>query len=144
MTDEGPKIIIDEDWKAQVQREKEAAQQAAQSGETPTPAEDSAQGEPERASFENLVSGLAMQVMIALGIMAPRGAKEVIVDLVEAKYLIDLLMLLRDKTKGNLTLKEQGFLTETLAELQNGFVVRSQQVHENALRGSGINPPAHG
>jgi hypothetical protein len=82
-----------------------------------------------------------MQAMVALGVMAPKDAKEVLVDLNEAKYLIDMLMMLRDKTKGNLTPKEQGFLSETLAELQQGYVVRSQQVQEAALRNAGVMPP---
>ena len=142
MADEDPKIIIDEDWKARVQREKEEAARAAQ--EAPASAERAAAEpearEPEGASFESIVSGLAMQTLMALGAMAPEGTKEVMLDLVEAKYLIDLLMVLRDKTKGNLTPKEQGMITETIAELQQGFVVRSQQMQEATLRKAGLQP----
>jgi hypothetical protein len=129
---------VDEDWKAKVQREKEDAKKAAE--EQPEQPADEVKL-PEGASFEALVSSLTMQAMVALGVMAPRDAKEVMVDLNEAKYLIDLLMMLRDKTKGNLTPKEQGFLSETLAELQQGFVVRSQQVQEAALQNAGVMPP---
>jgi len=139
MSDEEPKVFVDEDWKAKVQREKEEAKKPVEEqGEKP--AEEEAK-QPEGASFEALASSLTMQAMIALGVMAPRDAKEVTVDLNEAKYLIDMLMMLRDKTKGNLTPKEQGFLSETLAELQHGFVVRSQQVQEAALHNAGMMPP---
>jgi hypothetical protein len=135
MTEEAPKIIIDEDWKAKVEREKREAAEAA-------PADIEAQDDAESAtpSFDRLVSSLAMQVMIALGAVGPRDAKEVVVDLEEARYLIDILMILREKTKGNLTPKEEGHLTGTLADLQNGFVVRSQQMQEANLRNMGAGP----
>jgi hypothetical protein len=79
-----------------------------------------------------------MQAMMALGVLAPRDAKEVMIDLAGAKYVIDMLIILRGKTTGNLTPEEQGYLTETLADLQQTFVVRSQQVQEATLRGAGI------
>ena len=135
--DDKPKIIIDEDWKNQVQREKEEARKKAE--EAPKP-EEKAAPEAEEASFEGLVSGLAMQAMIALGVLAPRDAKEVMIDLRGAKYVIDLLIVLRDKTKGNLTPEEQGYLAESLADLQQTYVLRSQQLQEAALRQTGIDP----
>lgn len=135
--DDKPKIIIDEDWKTQVQREKEEARKKAE--EAPKP-EEKAAPEAEEASFEGLVSGLAMQAMIALGVLAPRDAKEVMIDLRGAKYVIDLLIVLRDKTKGNLTPEEQGYLAESLADLQQTYVLRSQQLQEAALHQAGIDP----
>ncbi|HUW60310.1 MAG TPA: DUF1844 domain-containing protein [Candidatus Bathyarchaeia archaeon] len=135
--DDKPKIIIDEDWKNQVQREKEEAQKKAE--EAPKE-EERAAPEAEEASFEGLVSGLAMQAMMALGVLAPRDAKEVTIDLRGAKYVIDLLIVLRDKTKGNLTPEEQGYLAESLADLQQTYVLRSQQLQEAALRQAGIDP----
>jgi len=135
--DDKPKIIIDEDWKTQVQREKEEARKKAE--EAPKP-EERAAPEAEEASFEGLVSGLAMQAMIALGVLAPRDAKEVMIDLRGAKYVIDLLIVLRDKSKGNLTPEEQGYLAESLADLQQTYVLRSQQLQEAALRQAGVDP----
>jgi len=137
MADEEKKIIIDEDWKSQVQREKEEARKKAE--EQPEQEEKPAAAA-EEASFEGLVSGLSMQAMIALGVLAPRDAKEVQVDLRGAKYVIDLLIVLRDKTKGNLTPEEQGYLAESLADLQQTYVLRSQQLQESALRQAGIDP----
>ena len=140
MTEETPKIIIDEDWKAQVQREKEeAARKSAGTDEKPQ-AGPGAPAASQGASFEALASGLSMQAMLALGMVAPRDAKEVTIDLIEGKYLIDMLMVLRDKTKGNLTPQEQGLLTQTIADLQQVFVVRTQQMQEAALRGERPGP----
>jgi len=81
-----------------------------------------------------------MQAMMSLGVLAPRDAKEIQVDLQGAKFIIDTLIILREKTKGNLTPEEEGFLAESLAELQQTFVLRSQQLQEAALRGAGIDP----
>jgi hypothetical protein len=136
--EEKSKIIIDEDWKARVEREKEEARKVAeeQAAHEPTP-EEKATIQP--ASFEGLVSNLAMQAMISLGVLVPRDTKEVMVDLAEAKYLIDTIIMLRDKTKGNLSPEEQGFIAETLADLQQTFVLRSQQLQEAALRNAGVN-----
>src|SRR5262245_39982081 len=101
MADE-PKIFVDEDWKAQVQREREAAQQAPEVA--PAVEGGVAEGElPEGASFLSLVSSLATQCMFALGLIAPQGQQQVMVDLDQAQYLLDLLGILLDKTKGNLT-----------------------------------------
>jgi len=138
MADEDSKIIIDEDWKAQVQREKEEAKSAGQEEETAKP--EAPPAAPEQAGFDTLVSMLAAQAMMALGLIAQEGAKEVMVNVNEAKFLIDLLMAVRDKTRNNLTSEEEGHLTEVLADLQRAFAMRSQQLHEAALRNSGIDP----
>ncbi len=138
--EEEPKIIVDEDWKARVEREREEARKTEETKKAEGPEAEPAREE--APSFDGLVSSLTMQAMISLGVIAPRDAKEVTVDLGTAKYLIDSLMVLRDKTKGNLTPEEEGYLAQSLADLQQAYVVRSQQVHEAALRGTGINPAA--
>ena len=137
MADE-PKIFIDEDWKAQVQREKEEARHTVEPGasddgpgETPVP-------EPGEPSFAGLLQSLAAQCAYALGLVAQQDAKQIMVDIVEAKYCIDTLMMLRAKTKGNLTPEDEGLLTNMTAELQQVYVVRAQQVQETELKKAGI------
>jgi hypothetical protein len=136
VADDGPKIIIDEDWKTQVQREKEQAAQLQQEGADASEAEDQAPENP----FLGLVSSLAMQAMYSMGLMAPKDQEKVYVDLEQAQFLIEALLVLRDKTKGNLTPEEQGALTETLAEVQRVYVMVAQHVQEAQLRGAGLNP----
>jgi hypothetical protein len=136
MADE-PKIFIDEDWKAQVQREKEEAQHPP-GPETPEGEADEAVAPAGEPSFAGLLQSLAAQCAYALGLIAQRDAKQVVVDIVEAKYCIDTLMMLRTKTKGNLTPEEEGLLTSMIAELQQVYVVRAQQVQETELKKAGI------
>jgi hypothetical protein len=139
MSNDEPKIFVDEDWKGKIEREREEARIAAESA--PKEEIESEEEASNEASFESLVSGLAIQTLSALGAMAPPDAKEVMVDLPNAQYMIDLLLVLRDKTNGNLTPKEQGLLSETIAELQQGFVMRSQQLPESTLNQAGLTPP---
>ena len=73
-------------------------------------------------SFDQFLLSLATAAMMHLGAVEhPEvGAKKV--DLVQAKQTIDILGLLRDKTKGNLTAAEQSLLDGMLAELRMRFV----------------------
>jgi len=132
-----PKVFIDEDWKAQVQKEKEEAALAAENADD-EPGEAGEQPQEAGASFLGLLDGLAAQCMLALGFIAPPDAEQVMVDLNQAQYVIDTLVVLRDKTKGNLTSEEEGHLTQVLSELQRGFVARAQQAQEAALKDAGI------
>lgn len=143
MADEERKIIIDEDWKAQVQKEKEQARQrqAAEAKPAPEGPEGApAPDEEQESLFQVLVTSLAAQAMYALGMVAPPEAKQVMVDLGQAKFVVDTLMMLREKTQGHLTPVEQGHLQEVLSELQRLYVYRAQQVQESALRQAGVNP----
>ena len=144
MSEEKPKIIIDEDWKAKVQREREEAKKAAQEANKAQPTEEGVSGPPQEASFALLITGLATQAMLALGALAPQDAKEITVDIGQAKYLVDTLMMLRAKTQGNLTPEEEGTLARTLSDLQRVYVLRVQQAQESALRGSGVDPQVPG
>lgn len=139
MSDE-PKIFVDEDWKAQVQREREAAAAKFAAGEQPEEVAAPAEGElPEAASLLGLVSSLATQCMFSLGLIAPQGQQQVMVDLDQAQYLLETMEVLRDKTQGNLTPEEEGGLSQALAELSQVYMTRVQQFQEEALRQAGAN-----
>lgn len=137
MADE-PKIFVDEDWKAQVQREREAAAAKAQEAvpEVAAPEGDAEQG-PEPASFMGLVSTLAAQCMFALGLIAQPGATQVMVDLDQAQYLLDTLEMLHAKTQGNLSPEEEGALKQAMSELGEVYIARVQQFQEETIRRAG-------
>ena len=145
MSDDGPKIFIDEGWKAQVQREKEeAAKKLVGESEAEAPAtgpEDAddvvLDYDPEQASFSALVGSLATQAMFALGLIADPESGQVMVNLDAARYTLDLLAVLADKTQGNLSSDEPKMLLQTSGELEQAFAVRVQQFQEQALRQGG-------
>ncbi len=118
---EEKKIIIDEDWKNQVEAEKEQLQR-----EREQPAQEPAGG-PERmrmppASWEMLLTTLATEAMVALGQIPHPGMEQAEVDLERAKYVIDTLAILEQKTKGNLTEGESQGLEQLLHQLHMAFV----------------------
>jgi len=85
------------------------------------------------------VASLATQAMLALGVIAPQGAEQIPINLDQARFTLDTMAMLKEKTKGNLTKEEDAHLGEALAELQQVFTLRVQQYHEQTLRQSGVN-----
>ncbi|HEO70333.1 MAG TPA: DUF1844 domain-containing protein [Candidatus Hydrogenedentes bacterium] len=137
--EESPKIIIDEDWKAQVEREKEEARKASPTQEQES-GEADAQGEEEGDSFGRLIGYLATHAMGALGMFASPETETVQVSLDVAHFIIDGLMTLRQKTQGNLTVSEKGMLNSLIADLQRAYVQCSEIVQQNALHEAGRDP----
>lgn len=152
-SEEKPKLIIDEDWKTQVEREKETlrkqnsetgqgepearADEASPTVEAETAGESdevSARGAgdevsmddsdlppPPPASFPFLVSMLGTQALAAMGQLVS-GAEAPTVRLDYAKHYIDLLGLLEEKTKGNLSAQEYDLLADWLHQLRMAYV----------------------
>ncbi len=119
---EEKKIIVDEDWKAEAQREKEilAAQEEAEKKKTPE--EKQARGPLPQGNLAALISMLTTQALFALGLLQVKEQEKREPDLELAKYNIDMLETLEEKTKGNLTKEEETVLANTLNELRIGYV----------------------
>ncbi len=78
------------------------------------------------------VSAGALQAM-GLGIPDPnKEGKEPELNLELARYSIDLLDLLKEKTKGNLEAEEEKFLEEMLHQLRLKFIETSKKHKEEA------------
>jgi len=111
MAEEEKKIIVDDDWKAEAKQEKERL------------AEESAQHEPiPGASFVELINMIAMQAMVGMGGMAGPGGERIPPNLEIAKHYVDMLQVLEDKTKNNLTEDEKTLLDQVLYEIRMRFV----------------------
>ncbi len=128
MSDE-KKIIIDEDWKSQVKAEKEtlAKEDSEQTKATAEP-----QALPP-ASFEMLLTSLATEAMISLGQLPNLGTQEVETNVPQARYAIDMLQVLEEKTQGNLTPGEQQGLKDLLHQLRLMFVSVQQGQAKTAV-----------
>jgi hypothetical protein len=78
---------------------------------------------PEQISFVGFVLSLASTAAIHFGDVAnPVSGQMEQPDLVAAKQMIDILSLLEQKTKGNLTAEEASVLDQVLYELRMRFV----------------------
>ena len=125
-----PEIHVDSDWKAQAQAEKEkladAEEKVAQKAEERKLPE---------ADFKGLMGILASQALLGLGAQADPSGKGVMVDLQGAKYTIDLLVMLEEKTAGNLSEEDAGELKQVVQELQARFVQIAQMVESQMQEG---------
>ncbi len=72
-------------------------------------------------NFERFMASLYMTAMLQLGLMHEQGGQPRI-DIIGARQTIDTLSLLGEKTKGNLTPAEEGFLQNSLYELRMAYV----------------------
>jgi len=110
---ETPQKKIDQDWKEAAEKEKEALK---------------IEGKfvPPQPSFNFFVTTLALQASIAMGAMEnpTDGKKEE--DLAQARFLIDTMVLLREKTKGNLTDEESTLLENVLYELRMQYIAKTK------------------
>ena len=82
-------------------------------------------------AFENLVQSMYMTAMMALGAGTQPGEKPRI-DLMGARQTIDLLGVLGEKTKGNLSADEQRLLESALFELRMMFLEITNAIARNA------------
>jgi len=122
---EEPTLHIDSDWKAQAQAEKERLTQKEEQREAKHAARDQEALPP--ADFRSLVGILASQAMSGLGMYGDEKGR-VIVDPIGAKFALDLLGVLEEKTKGNRTAEETTELETILRELRMRFVQLMQMI----------------
>ena len=130
--DNRPEIQVDSDWKAQAQAEKErlAASEQEQAEKAP-------KGLPP-ADFKGLMGVLASQALMGLGMMQDPGGKGVMVDLEGSKFAIDLLGVIEEKTRGNLSDDEEKELTQLLTELRSRFVQITELIAQQAASGAAV------
>lgn len=117
------KIVVDEDWKKQVEAEKEAfrrmeeEKKSGQKGGALPP-----------ASFSFLVTTLANQAMVSLGLVPNPLTHQTQCRLDEAQHFIDTLQILYDKTEGNRTPEETALLEELLHQLRLGYISVQEKI----------------
>jgi len=134
-------LQIDDDWKKQAQEEKrrlaeEEAKKKAQTsaaapvvsagGAGPTAGTPAGRRAAPKASFAGLVQTLMTQALFYLGELGSRTGQNM-VDLDMARMQIDLLVVLEDKTKGNLTAEDSQFLDTAMYETRMRFVAVAKE-----------------
>jgi len=105
---------VDESWKQSVEKEKQAPKS---SGEF----------EPPEPDFKFFITTLTLQASIALGQMANPATGKTEQDSTQAKFLIDTLGMLQEKTKGNLTQEETDLLENLLYELRVAYLAKEEK-----------------
>lgn len=82
------------------------------------------------ASFVNFLSTLASQAFASLGAMPHPVTGQRSLDLETAKYWIEVLSMIKQKTDGNLLNKEDELLTGILSDLKMNFVQINKMAEE--------------
>lgn len=79
------------------------------------------------ADFSTYVIMLANTVMMMLGQVPDPVTQQRHLDLTQAKHTIDILMMLKEKTQGNLNAEEEKLLEDVMPQLQMAYVQISRQ-----------------
>jgi hypothetical protein len=78
-------------------------------------------------NFNSLIFSLSSSALLNMGDIAEPQTGERKKDLPMAKYSIDIISMLQEKTKGNLTEEEHKFLDNILADLRLRYVKASKK-----------------
>jgi len=137
------KVVIDNDWKKQVEAEDAALDQKQREDsaekkrdEQPAPGESAEPGEridPSQippASFSTLVAMFSTQAMVAMGVIPNPATGKPDLQLELARHFIDLLGVLDKTSKGNLDAGEAALLESTLHQLRMAFVELTKNAAE--------------
>lgn len=89
-------------------------------------------------NFEKFIASLYMSTLMQLGMAAPQGGQPQ-VDLMGARQTIDIIGLLQEKTKGNLTSKEENMLQNVLYELRMAYLEVTNLIAQAPPPGRGGN-----
>jgi hypothetical protein len=89
------------------------------------------------ATFEFLVFSLKMQAEVRLGVLGFGEEKEAGPDLPAARHAIDLLAMLAEKTRGNLSMEEQRLVENSLTELRYRYVHATEEAAKSQAANAG-------
>jgi hypothetical protein len=123
---------------AEEKQEQETAYEAsAQRVEDLLRAQNPAMGAQPPIKFEHLVQQLYLSALMQMGAATPEGQRPR-VDIIGARQSIDLLGVLEEKTRGNLTENEERILESILFELRMTFLELTKMI---SLQGVQAPPP---
>ncbi|HEX3436649.1 MAG TPA: DUF1844 domain-containing protein [Pseudacidobacterium sp.] len=85
----------------------------------------------QEAGFEHVIQSIYLSALVAMGAGTEPGQKPRI-DIIGARQSIDMLSVLQEKTKGNLTEKEQQLLQNALFDVRMMFVEITNAISKSA------------
>jgi uncharacterized protein DUF1844 len=87
-------------------------------------------------TFEFLVFSLKTQAEMQLGLLGLGEEKQEQPDLPAARHAIDMLAMIQEKTRGNLSLEEQRLIENSLTELRFRFIQVSEKTKPASAEGT--------
>ena len=114
------------DEEGELKEENETAGEKTPGAEAPkteAPKTDGSQRQPlPEVNFNSLIFSLSSSALFHLGEIADPQSGEKGKDLPMARHSIDIIAMLKDKTKGNLAGEEEKFIENILADLRMRYV----------------------
>jgi hypothetical protein len=101
---------------AKVEKDKKEASKEKEATRPPLP----------EVNFNSLIFSLSSSALLHMGEISDPQSGETKKDLELAKHSIDIIAMLQDKTKGNLSGEEKNFLDNILTDLRLRFVKASK------------------
>ncbi|MFQ5681440.1 MAG: DUF1844 domain-containing protein [Candidatus Omnitrophota bacterium] len=108
---------VDEGWKESAQKEKTVF------GDK----KDSRGFVPPEASFAFFLNTLAIQAAVFLGDIPNPANNQKEENIPQAKFIIDTLSMLKEKTTGNLSTDEESLLDNILYDLRGRYIKKSKE-----------------
>lgn len=126
---EGPPELSPQDEAAA----RKAYQQSSEHIETLLRAANPAAGAPPAVTIEHVIQSIYLSAVVALGAATEHGQQPRI-DIIGARQSIDMLGALQEKTKGNLSEKEERLLQNALFEVRMMFLEVTNALAQQAQR----------
>lgn len=135
-----PEGDIREEFKTEIKPADPRQAKAPEPAPPPAEKEKEKEKEPERrrsvadkasnpgSPFTNFIEPLIAQAYMSLGMLRNPYQPQAKIDTAAARQMIEILTLLQEKTKGNLTPDEEDFLATHLGELKLAFVQRTKSI----------------
>jgi hypothetical protein len=128
---------------SQMEQASDAYQRTADHLDTAVRAANPGMDHPPAMSFEQIVHSIYMTAILQLGGAAKQGEQPRI-DLLGARQSIDMLAILAEKTKGNLTHGESQLMDNALFEVRMAFLEVTQALARSAANRQPPQPGAPG
>jgi hypothetical protein len=124
------------------QEQKAAYDASSQRLEDLIRAQNPAAGAPPQVGFEHLVQQFYVSAMIQMGAGTQEG-QQPRVDILGARTTIDLLGILAEKTKGNLTESEDRTLQTVLFDVRMAFLELTSMISMQGIQPPPVPPVQH-
>jgi hypothetical protein len=115
-------VVKDKRFSAQKEGEKDSKTKEEEKKEIPKEDRPKQENTLPEISFINLIFSLSTSALIQLGEIQDPATQQHSKNLPIAKQTIDLIALLKEKTKGNLTPEEEKFMENVLYDLKMRYV----------------------
>lgn len=89
--------------------------------------QEEAKGVPQSVDFSSFIVSMATQALMMMGEIPNPESKTTSMNLSAAKQTVDILGMLEEKTRGNLTGEESELISEVLVSLRMAFVNKVNQ-----------------